>query len=237
MGLYSLGITLIGFLISIISLLGIIFFNLFSKYSFKPQSKSILNKFFKITAIISLPIFLGGILLSSKIIQLVFESEYVLASTSFSILLLFFLLISFSIIFTNFLMAHNKEKLVLKIRGISTGVNILLNFLFIPLFGIVGAAITTVISETINLVYLYFETKKMVSFKYKSDLIKILFSTIVMGLVVYLFNNFIIIRLFYNSLDVLIILIISGFIYFICLLFTKSLTVTEIKEILISFKK
>ncbi|MFA7576112.1 MAG: hypothetical protein WCY27_02575, partial [archaeon] len=64
LGLYSLGITLIGFLISIISLLGIIFFNLFSKYSFKPQSKSILNKFFKITAIISLPIFLGGILLS-----------------------------------------------------------------------------------------------------------------------------------------------------------------------------
>jgi O-antigen/teichoic acid export membrane protein len=237
LGLYSSIVTLISFLTAIISLFSFVFFNLFSKYSFKEQSKSILNKFLKITMIISFPIFLGGVLLSKKIVQLVFGSQYILASASFSILLLFFLLISFSIVFTNFLMAHNKEKLVLKIRGISTGVNILLNFIFIPLFGIIGAAITTVISEIINLIYLSSETKKIVFFKYKLDIIKILFSTVIMGVVVYLLNNIFIIRLFYNSLDVLIILLVSGFIYVISLLLTKSLSIKEIKDVLISFKK
>jgi O-antigen/teichoic acid export membrane protein len=237
LGLYSSGVTLIGFLISIISLLGIVFFNLFSKYSFKEQSKSILNKFLKITMIISLPIFLGGVLLSKEIIQLVFGSQYILASSSFSILLLFFFLMSFSVVFTNFLMAHNKEKFVLKIRGISTGINILLNFLFIPLFGVIGAAITTVISEIINLTYLFINTKKITYFNFKIDFIKLFLSSILMCFAVYFFKNIYVIRLFYNSLDILFILLFSGIFYLILLFVTRIISITEIKEILFSFKK
>ncbi len=232
LGLYSSSVTLISFLIAIISLLGMVFFNLFSKYSFQKQVSSILNKFLKISMIISFPIFLGGILLSKEIIQLVFGSQYILASPSFSILLLFFFLISFSIVFTNFLMAHNKEKLVLKIRGISTGINILLNFLFIPLFGIIGASIATVISEIINLIYLSLETKKITSFNFKIDFIKLFLSSILMCFVVYFFKNIFIIRLFYNSLDVLFVLLFSGIIYLILLFITKLISVKEIKDIL-----
>ncbi|NCP71778.1 flippase [archaeon] len=237
LGLYSSSVTLISFLTAIISLFSFVFFNLFSKYSFKKQVSSILNKFLKVSMIISFPIFLGGILLSKEIIQLVFGSEYILASTSFSILLLFFFLMSFSVIFTIFLMAHNKEKFVLKIRGISTGINIFLNFIFIPLFGIIGAAITTVISEIINLIYLSIHTKKITFFSFKIDFIKLFLSSILMCFAVYFLKNIYVIRFFYNSLDILFILLISGFIYLILLFVTKILSITEIKEILFTFKK
>jgi O-antigen/teichoic acid export membrane protein len=187
--------------------------------------------------IISFPILFGGILLSKEIIMLIFGSQYVLASTSFSILLLFFFLMSFSIVFTNFLISHNKEKFFLKVRIISTIANIILNFIFIPLFGIIGAAITTVISEIINLIYLYFETKKIINFKFKIIFYKILLSTIIMCFIIYFLKNIFIINLFNNSLDVLVILIISGIIYLLLLFFTKILSITEIKEIWFSFKK
>jgi O-antigen/teichoic acid export membrane protein len=237
LGLYSSSVSLIIFLITIISLFGIVFFNLFSKYSFQKQVSSILNKFLKISMIISFPILFGGILLSKEIIMLIFGSQYVLASTSFSILLLFFFLMSFSIVFTNFLISHNKEKFFLKVRIISTIANIILNFIFIPLFGIIGAAITTVISEIINLIYLYFETKKIINFKFKIIFYKILLSTIIMCFIIYFLKNIFIINLFNNSLDVLVILIISGIIYLLLLFFTKILSITEIKEIWFSFKK
>ncbi|NCC71271.1 hypothetical protein EOM09_06840 [bacterium] len=236
LGLYAVSVTFVSFLITIISVFAIVFFNLFSKYSFKEQVVPIFNKFLKLAMLISFPIFFGGLLLSKEIITLVFGVEFILGAASFSLLLFFFLLMSINIVFSHYLFAHNLEKYMLKVRGISTGVNIVLNILFIPFFGIVGAAITTIFSELINFFFVYRRVKQNISFVFFSPLLRIFASSIIMLFFIYIFKYFIKIRFFNNSFDVLFIIGICGLLYLVCLFIFKVISIKEIKETISSFR-
>jgi O-antigen/teichoic acid export membrane protein len=237
LGLYAVGVTFVGFLITIISVFGVILFNLLSKYSFKKESLSIFNKFLKIYLIIGFPIFFGGLLLSKEIITLIFGVNYVLGSTSFATLLFFFLVLSINSIFSQYMFSHNLQKYMLKVRGIATGINIVLNLLFIPFFGIVGAAVTTVISEIIVFIFNYKKIKTKLNFTFFNPFYKVLLSSIVMLFFIYIFKYIYKIRLFYNSFDVLFIIGVCGLIYLINLYILKVISLEEIKDILSFTKK
>jgi O-antigen/teichoic acid export membrane protein len=236
LGLYSVGVTFITFLITITSFFSVVFYNLFSKYSFKKEVLPILNKYLRMVLLISFPILFGGIYLSKEIILLVFGSSYVLGSTSFAILLFFFFIISINTVFIQLLNTHYKEKFVLYLRGITTGLNVLLNIIFIPIYGIVGAAITTVFSEVIVFLFSYKKVKSLYSFSLFSQTPRILLSSIIMFLAIYIFKYFIKIRFFNNSFDVLFIIGICGFIYLICLFIFRVISIKEIRETISSFK-
>ena len=63
------------------------------------------------------------------------------------------------------LIAHRKEKECLKATVISAAINVALNFVALPMLGMSGAAITTIIAEAINLALLLKSSSKVVNIK------------------------------------------------------------------------
>ena len=53
-------------------------------------------------------------------------------------------------------------KLKVKLMGVVALINIALNFVFIPMYGAVGAAVTTVFSNVVLLVFYYYATETIV---------------------------------------------------------------------------
>ena len=108
-----------------------------------------------------LPINAGVFVLSRQIIMIAGGSEYIDGHLSLSVL-------SFSLVFALFasvctncvLILQKKEKRVLASTVISASVNLLLNMILIPYIGIIGAAITTVIAECMNMIIQFYYVKK-----------------------------------------------------------------------------
>ena len=237
-GLYAIGYTFYGFLFSILSVFNLTFFPVIAIYSFKEKLKSVIDKYLSIVLLFSVPLSLGGICLSKELITLIFGQMYVPGLIAFRIILVFFLVASINSILTVILYTHNLEKFVLKYRIIATVTNILLNLIVIPIFGIVGAAITTVLSEYIILVGSYLKlSKKIISI----DLLKIikypLISSIVMLLAIYLFKNIFQIVIFKNTLNVLIFVIIGVIFYFISMVLFGGIKKEYLNLVIKSFKK
>lgn len=116
---------------------------------------------FLFLVVMGLPIAVGGYFLSTPMASIL-GNQSLLASgdtwgsdTAFSFLsiALFFAFINYFALYA--LIALNKQKQVLWIHFLVVGVGILLNLFFIPRFGLVGAGITTLISEIILSFSLY----------------------------------------------------------------------------------
>ena len=233
LGLYAVGVTFVGFLLTFMSVFASIFFNLFSKYSGNKNKITLFfNKYLQVSLIISLPIFFAGILLSKQIISLVFGVEYVAGSIALSIMLFFFFIISINSVFNNYFLTNHLERYALKIRGIATGINVILNLIIIPFYGIIGAAITTVISEIFVFIIFYKKQSSLIKFNLFKTSKYILLSSIIMFFSIYVFKYFFIIRIFNNTLDVLFIIIASGLIYILSLFIFKVISIKDIKEII-----
>lgn len=143
----------------------------------------------KYLVVISLPIVSGFVFLSKQIIFLVGSEEYVSGALSLSIL-------AFAIIgaiggsfFSNcILIEHKEENLILIATSISAFLNIALNFLLIPKFGINGAAITTLIAETIACILEAFYAKKHVLLRnlFSGEMIYSIIGSVLVAIVCYL---------------------------------------------------
>lgn len=99
-------------------------------------------------------------LLSAWAIPFIFGNEY-----QDSIFILNILAVSAPIIFVAFsagatLVTQEHMKLKVKFMGTVALINLVLNFIFIPMYGAVGAAITTVVSNFILLVLYYYGAQK-----------------------------------------------------------------------------
>lgn len=122
----------------------------------------LLNKVFEAQIIILFPCVAGLFMLSKEIILLVAGEAYVAGYVALKILsisLAFAVLASF---FCNcVLLPQKKEKVCLIASVISAAVNLLLNFIAIPLFGYNGAASTTLLSECIVFMIYVAESRKL----------------------------------------------------------------------------
>ena len=115
------------------------------------QYKSYMNKIFCALIVALFPIIAGTIGMSETIIEIAGGKQYVSGANALTILsiALFFAIIAS--LFTNCVLIVNKqEDKCLKSTTISAAGNIGLNFILLPLIGIEGAALTTVIAEMIN---------------------------------------------------------------------------------------
>ncbi len=102
---------------------------------------------------LTLPFATGLFVFGNETIQLVGGREYASGASSLEILSIALLIAVFSGYFCNAILVPNRqEKQFLYITVISAIVNIGLNFWLIPKMGILGAAITTLISEIVVLV-------------------------------------------------------------------------------------
>lgn len=154
----------------------------------KKELKKIYEKVFKVIITIGIPISLGCFLLSDRIINYIFSSHYqqsVIIFKIFSLIIIFSFLNSF---IGYFLTSIAKQSLIAKMLTFTVSINILLNFMLIPRYSYVGAALATVVSEILFSVIFYITIEKEFRYFPLTMILKSIFSAILMGGVIILLD-------------------------------------------------
>ena len=136
---------------------------------------------------ISFPIAIGGVMLSNQFILLIFGIQYMPSAEVAKILFICIPIIFTTSIMGNVLMAINKAKAFTYITIILCAASVFLDLLLIPTYQHVGAALSTLIAQSINIILLAYLTSKMFgTIKINAKLFKIICSSVIMGFVIYL---------------------------------------------------
>jgi O-antigen/teichoic acid export membrane protein len=145
-GFYSMAITLVSLLAIVPDLFLQLFFPLIVKeYSSKNNNtiKQLTKQVTKWIFLVNFPVFLIMIIFPGVIINLLFGSNFLVAENALRILSISALMGSFSSTFNSILSMRGRSKTILYNFIVFAFLNILLNFLLVPKFGITGAAIAT----------------------------------------------------------------------------------------------
>ncbi|MBI4652660.1 flippase [Candidatus Kuenenbacteria bacterium] len=208
-------------------------FPAFSKYfiSSKEQLIYIFEKAVVYLCFIVLPISVSSIILGDKIILGIYGLEFIDSILVLKILMigLFFIFLSYVII--PFLNGCNKEVVSTTILGIGMAISIVLNLIFIPIYGYIGAAWTATIVPIIMFCLFLFWINKIFSESIESILkrkeliqkiLKSIFAAAIMGLFIF----------YLKSTVLWFVLIFLGLVFYAIILFlTRAITLNEIKLI------
>ena len=144
--------------------------------------KAFSNKVIRYLFMFVIPLIIGLLFFSENILQIIGGIQYISGANTLKALSLALFCAVFSGFFCNGIMVPNrKEKEFFAITTLSACVNIVLNLFFIPEIGIMGAAVTTLISEVIVLLLSFYSMKQY--FEMDWDL-KHIFSVILAGIMV-----------------------------------------------------
>jgi len=127
----------------------------------------LVSRVFEYLGIISFVAFLAIVPFNNFIFSLLFEGDYIKGSTVFPYLFLSPLLLMLFQTAGNQFIVIKKSYLSTISLAVGAGSNVLLNFLLIPKFGIVGASIATLVGYTMSVVIVAIITQKMGLFKVK----------------------------------------------------------------------
>ena len=126
----------------------------------------LLRKLLQFNIGLGLPITVGIIMLSDDIMYLVGGDAYLQASSIISVLMLNFLfsLVGGSFLGNAILIPSKKEKYYMLVCSITAVINIILNYLLIPDFGALGAAIATAINGLLIFILLLVKRNKKICY-------------------------------------------------------------------------
>ena len=151
------------------------------------ELKNTFNKVFKYSMVLSFPLALGLIFVSEPLVKLVFGTEYLPAVVPICILSLLIPISTTSGSFGAILNAKERPEYVTVVTVISMALNVLLNYYLILEYGIMGAAVATVISRYFNFIALVFLSKKVLDiFPGWSSFCKPLISSLMMFVFLYM---------------------------------------------------
>lgn len=183
---------------------------------------SIIQKTLDVLLIFAVPMIVGTIFLSKKIIILIGGRDFILSSGVLNILIFACGIIFLGALFSNAIIAVEKQKALAWIYGLGALVNIVTNFIFIPKYSYYGAAWTTVLTEflvTFLMVLILHQTiRRWFSFKI---LLRILPSAFLMGGSLY----------FLKSSGLIVLVLIGALIYFAALYLFRGFSVKELKKL------
>jgi O-antigen/teichoic acid export membrane protein len=150
-GLYSAAYKLTLFLVAVGSFYNNSIFPVISRYAkeSKPKLKSFLHSNINLIWVGGIALWIILLLSARQIITLAYGESYRGSIVAFQILSSTIVIGIIRLIYNSVLVAFNKIRESLWGVGIGCGINITLNFLLIPRYGIVGAAVATVIGEVI----------------------------------------------------------------------------------------
>jgi len=168
----------------------------------------------------------GTLLLSDRIIDLVYGEEYVNAIPVLRILVCSLIFVFVNYIFLNILVAADRQKINAIVTGICLFVNISLNMCLIPYYGYLGAAYATVITEiALFAMCWYYATKYVCEINIVAVLSRPLLCVTIMGVFIVLTTA---------RLNLALIIILSALTYFTCLLLSRFFTKDD-KSIFLHF--
>jgi O-antigen/teichoic acid export membrane protein len=137
-----------------------------------------LQSLFDLMTLISIPVAIAMTVLSSFVIEALYGNAYHDAAIVLAIHIWASVFVFLGVASSNWYLVENLQKLMFIRTAISSVINIGLNFLLIPKYGVIGAAVATVITQALGtLVYDNFrkDTKKLFYMKLASlNLIRII---------------------------------------------------------------
>src|SRR3989344_9229436 len=177
-----------------------LFFPIIAKeYSKKNYStiKELSKQVGKWIFIINLPIFILIILFPGALINILFGKEYLVAAQALRILSVGALVSSIFIISQNIISMIGKSRLLLYNIIITTALNIMLNIMLVPRFGINGAALSASLSFIMLNAIMVFEAKHYMNIiPLRRKMLKILLVSLIPTALLILAKNFIVLNLF-----------------------------------------
>jgi O-antigen/teichoic acid export membrane protein len=184
--------------------------------------------------LLAIPVTAGGIILSEKLLYFFYGESFQSGSNALIILLFVQIANIFMLLLTMCLTAVNKPRESFIVTLVSAVLNIFLNIMLIPVFGILGAAVATLVTITVNALLAYILLKPVVKLSLERKSIGFMIvSSIVMSVVVLVYYYYLGIE---NFLSLCAIILIGAVIYFI-ILFTLDKNLTkEIKNLLNSMQ-
>jgi O-antigen/teichoic acid export membrane protein len=189
-----------------------------------------LSRAISYSLLFAVPIAMGGIVLGDKILYFFYGAEFATGYSTLVILLIVQIVNVFQFLFTTYLGALDMQKKAFWVTALSSVTNVFLNLLLIPLIGIFGAAIATLITMSLNALLARTKLSKVIQvhLEYKTILC-ILESSLLMALSVGLYRMFISV----SNIYFLLIAIFSGVVlYGVATLVLNKNIVAEIKEVL-----
>lgn len=186
--------------------------------------RELLEKSITASLFIGIPLVFGGLILAEDIINILFGNQYLPAIPAFKLLLFTILIIFPSYFIGNAVFAYNQQKNFIIFSGLGAFSNVALNYLLIPSFGIIGAAIATIGALSLTTFFLWLKMKKINYFTVLPRLKKILLAAILMALLTLALKHF--------DVNFFVNLLASVILYFGLLIIWKEKILEEIKIIL-----
>ncbi|WP_406671082.1 flippase [Methanolobus sp. ZRKC4] len=159
-----------------------------SKWSKKDENGLIeesLSKACTYSLTIAIPIFAGGILLGDQLLYFFYGQDFASGYYTFVILLFVQIVNIYQFFFTMYLGAQDRQKDSFKVTAAAAITNVLLNFILIPIIGILGAAIATLFTMGLNALLARKILSKMITIKIEYDsLLNTLKAATVMALLI-----------------------------------------------------
>jgi O-antigen/teichoic acid export membrane protein len=137
----------------------------------------------------ALPIAVGGIIVAPSLIKLLFGSPFLPGATPMQILFLTLLADFPAVLLGNVLLAYNQQKNLVTYSAIGGFMNVTLNLLLIPRFGIVGCAIATLGAQIASNAYLQRVVRRTNPFRVLPKITNAILATMIMGVCVFLLQS------------------------------------------------
>jgi len=223
---YNIGLIAGAFIFPIAYILSPTIFKLFDEKKIE-KVKTYLSYSLKYFFLFSIPSVFGLTILAKSVLNILTTPEFVSSISSFIVLLVSLSTVFYGIqaIFGEVLMLFKRTKDFLVAFGVAAVINLGLNIIFIPYWGITGAAITTLIAYVLSVVIIYYKSHQYMKFEINlSFIVKSILASLIMMTAIYFFNPVGIIR----------ILLAIGFgavIYFCTLFLLKGFEKKEVRII------
>jgi len=194
----------------------------FLSVAFKDSSKrfkKIISYHIEAMMVLAVPLVVGGVVLAPKIIDFLYGSEYSPSILAFQILILASGFIFLLTPFNRALIAANHQRKIFWVEFIGAIVNIVLNFILIPIYSLYGAAVATVITYFMMFVLFVLLSVKFV----KVEIMTSRFQQTLISVILAVFLMYIVVsKLLFYSLSVLWLVVIGVIVYTLCLYVIKK---------------
>lgn len=180
----------------------------------------------KISFIVIIPLAILLIAFPDIIIRLLFGEAYLAASGALQILAVTAIFYTIFAIANTTIIAINKPIITTKVTAIIAGINVLLNFIFIPQFGIVAAAAATAISYFIGAMIFVYVLRKNLKITLKMRTMgTILFGGVITLTIIYLLKEVLVLNVWLEA----VVSLALGFVFYsVFILSTKSIKKSDL---------
>ena len=183
--------------------------------------------------IVNIPLLFLIVIFPGAFINILFGAEYLGAENSLRFLAIGFFFNSLTIIFYNLISMVGKSKLILINIIITSILNLIINIILIPKYGITGAAIGTMISYIVLAIIFFFQVKHYTSIMpIKRKMFNVILSAVIPIILLIFLKRLV----DYNFLNLMVITCFFVIFYIVLIFLTKGLDKNDIM-ILMSIKQ